>query len=348
MFEPKYRITNSVLLNLIRLERELTLVDKIEDSDEVNYKLRTEARTSNILHLAHLIELNLTLKVASKIALGKSTTASNVKHQILLNYRNTNEYIRSTIPSNFGSLDVSMLLHLNKIILTNWRDVWEARFRRASDNTSFQPDSWTELSNKEIVTDEVQTLTLEIINWYVSNQAKIHPILRIAIVIYHLIRISPFLVANRLTVLAILEYLFYQTPYLMNEFLPIVRVMDIYESEYLEAWKVANDNYEDMTLWLERFCRNLTNEFIKVRERVEVVVQENKSKVQKPFLDLNKRQLKILRYLQNIPTIKREDYVQMMSVSTMTAFRDLNDLVKKKLLKVDGQGRATKYYLTTR
>jgi hypothetical protein len=31
-----------------------------------------------------------------------------------------------------------------------------------------------------------------------------------------------------------------------------------------------------------------------------------------PLLDLNKRQLKILRYLQTIPTVKREEYCQCL------------------------------------
>ena len=75
-------------------------------------------------------------------------------------------------------------------------------------------------------------------------------------------------------------------------------------------------------------------------------MEDERAKKQ-PFLDLNPRQLKVLRYLQNVPYIKREDYCHMMDVSTMTAFRDVNDLVRKKLLKVEGQGRGTKYRLST-
>jgi hypothetical protein len=32
----------------------------------------------------------------------------------------------------------------------------------------------------------------------------------------------------------------------------------------------------------------------------------------------------------------------------MTAFRDLKDLVRKKLIKMDGEGRGTKYFLSSR
>ena len=82
-------------------------------------------------------------------------------------------------------------------------------------------------------------------------------------------------------------------------------------------------------------------------EMVKTLNEEDKSS-KKPFLDLNKRQLKILRYLQTIPTVKREDYVQMMDVSTMTAYRDLTELMEKKLVKLEGQGRGTKYMLSNR
>jgi len=38
----------------------------------------------------------------------------------------------------------------------------------------------------------------------------------------------------------------------------------------------------------------------------------------------------------------------MMDVSTMTAYRDLTELMEKKLVKLEGQGRGTKYMLSNR
>ena len=82
-------------------------------------------------------------------------------------------------------------------------------------------------------------------------------------------------------------------------------------------------------------------------ENLKDTIKEGESKKQ-PFLNLNKRQLKILKYLQKISQIKREEYVEIMEVSTMTAYRDLDELVKKGLLKVSGQGRSTRYILASK
>jgi Fic family protein len=173
------------------------------------------------------------------------------------------------------------------------------------------------------------------------------------------LRISPLMVLNKITIIALTDYLLYKNNYLQSTFIPISRNFDIYEDEYIEAWNSSIQGklnpetgevheLEDLTLWLERFTRNLSHDILEVREIFNRKIGDDQKSIKQPFLDLNKRQLKILRYLQTIPTVKREDYIQMMDVSTMTAFRDLNQLVKKKLLKIEGKGRGTKYMLSSR
>ena len=175
-----------------------------------------------------------------------------------------------------------------------------------------------------------------------------HNIIRIAVLLYRLIRISPFIVANKLTLIAVADFLLFKNGYIDRTYFPSTRNFYVYEDEYLEAWTQSIEHNENMTLWIERFVRNLANDMVDTREEVQKNLQEETRSIKQPFLDLNKRQLKILRYLQTIPTVKREDYVQMMDVSTMTAFRDLNELVSKKLLKVEGKGRGTRYMLYNR
>ena len=62
--------------------------------------------------------------------------------------------------------------------------------------------------------------------------------------------------------------------------------------------------------------------------------------------ELNKRQLKVIRYLQKFDNISRADYVRLnKNISFMTAFRDLKSLVEKGILVVKGKGNKTRYYL---
>jgi predicted HTH transcriptional regulator len=111
---------------------------------------------------------------------------------------------------------------------------------------------------------------------------------------------------------------------------------------------MSKQNFES-SLWIERFVKSMARDVEEQKNEIDKQMAEEQEKnAKQPFLDLNKRQLKILKYLQTIPTVKREDYCAMMDVSTMTAYRDLDDLVNKKLIKVEGRGRGTKYMLVSR
>ena len=259
----------------------------------------------------------------------------------------------------YSDIDINVILHLNKILLTNWKELWEAKFRSSGDIISDSYDSWVYIHDKKIDLSLIQSELSELINWYKTNNIKVNSIIRIAVFIYRLIRISPFLYLNKLTVIAVADYLLYKNGYVHKTYIPISRNFDIYEDDYIECWNHALQGkldpktqtvieMEDITIWLERVIRNISNDFVEVREAQYSKISDTEKGVRQPFLDLNKRQLKILRYLQTIPTLKREDYVQIMDVSTMTAFRDLSELVKKKLLKIEGRGRGTKYMLANR
>lgn len=62
-------------------------------------------------------------------------------------------------------------------------------------------------------------------------------------------------------------------------------------------------------------------------------------------LGLNERQIKALNYLQEKHMLTRKGYERIFSVSKVTAFRDIEELIEKDFVKVEGKGPAAKYYL---
>jgi|GEM_PF-1176928 len=359
MYEPKYTLSHTILNNLIKLETEKSLIENQILPDNVIIYMKNRAKSLNLLHLGHLIGVNLTLKDAEKLADGKRIETEDARGMILNNYRNILEFIRSSVAESYADIDLNILIHLNKIMLTDWRESWEAKFRIGGESIDNIYENWLDIRDKNIDPIVIQDEINYLITWYKTNSAKIHPLIRIAIFLYRLLRIAPFVVLNKITLIAITDYLLYKNGYIHKTFIPTTRNFDIYEDEYLEAWTYAiqgklNSNTQEVndldniTLWIERFIRNISNDIQEIRGVINTKLHEETRISKQPFLDLNKRQLKILRYLQTIPTLKREDYVQMMDVSTMTAFRDLNSLVKKKLIRVEGRGRGTKYMLKIR
>ncbi|MBN1916153.1 Fic family protein [Candidatus Dojkabacteria bacterium] len=348
MYEPKFNLTHSIVNSLVKLERERIIIQKSGFTPRAVTRVKNDSKSVNLFHLAHIIGANITLKDAERLAEGKNLDVQDAKLIILNNFRNTLEFTRSSTANTYIDVDLNILLHLNKIMVTTWKESWEAKFRTSGEEIDVNLDNWVDLRDKNIEAIRIQETLLSLIEWYKTQQGKIDPVIRIAIFIYRLMRISPFVAANKLTLIAIADLLLYKNGYIEETFLPITRNFDIYGDEYIESWTSALAGNEDLTLWVERFVRNLSNDMLDVKEKLQKLSTDEEKTTRRPFLDLNKRQLKILRYLQNIPAVKREDYVHMMDVSTMTAFRDLDDLVKKKLLKIDGKGRGTKYMLKNR
>ena len=65
-------------------------------------------------------------------------------------------------------------------------------------------------------------------------------------------------------------------------------------------------------------------------------------------MGLNKRQVKVVNFLQVNDTVQNKEYREMFNVSHKTAHLELSDLVNRELLKIDGAGRSTCYELGTR
>lgn len=359
MFDPKYNLTHTILNNLIKFEIFKTKLESTEQNDKIRRNLQDRAKSINILHVGHLIGVNLTIKDAEKVAEGKRLQTEDARGTILTNFRNVLEFTRSSIAESYVDIDLNVLAHFNKLLLTDWKETWESKLRSGGEPIDPSFDNWVELRDKDLEPLQIQNQLIELIDWYKSTMTKVHPILRTGIFLYRLMRIAPFTVVNKLTAVAVCDYLLFKSNYLQTTSVPISRNFDIYDDEYIESWTNSIqgkynqetgevDEKEDMTLWLERFTRNLSNDILEVREFMNRQINDDQKSVKQPFLDLNKRQLKILRYLQTIPTVKREDYVQMMGVSTMTAYRDMDDLVDKKLVRIEGNGRGTRYMLATR
>ncbi|MBN2015517.1 DeoR family transcriptional regulator [Candidatus Dojkabacteria bacterium] len=347
MYEPSFKLTHNMLNNIVRFEVERKGILDLHLDDEVVSRIRLSTNANDIFHLGNLFGVGITLKIARKIASGKTLSLGDYRGNYLTNFRNAMEYILAT-QTSYYPVQGNILIHLNKILIKGVAEEWDAKYRTSGEEIEKKDDNWLSSRSEEIASVEVQSQALQILEWFESNSNKIHSLIRIPAVIYRLVKIAPFVTGNQLTILAAAKYLFFKSGMFINGYLPIIKNFDVYGDEYIEAWRQASGGNDDITLWIERFIRNFADESVALRERIDRVIEDDKEKNKQPFLNLNRRQLKILRYLQNIPQVKREEYVEMMSVSTMTAYRDLNELVRKGLLQVEGQGRGTSYMLASR
>jgi len=348
MFNPQFTISNKVLTNIINIEKQLVKIEHLDISASQSLKLKANTKTLNLFHFAHMISYNLSLNDAEKISEGKLYDQENANNLLLNNLRNSHEFVRSSLQDEYIDIDSSILLHINKILLSNWKEVWDVKFRNPQLIEDTQWNDWIRLTDRTIEPLTLQDELKSAFDWYKISAQKVYVLIRIAALTFRLIQLAPFSHLNKFTIISAVDFLFKKYGYLSNDYLSTFRLFDTNNSNFIAVIEKINvENQNDITIWIEFFTEALYTELQALTENIKSVALDNSSQ-KKTFLDLNKRQLKILKYLQTIPTVKREDYVQIMDVSTMTAFRDLNDLVTKKLLKVEGKGRATKYMLTNR
>lgn len=346
MSEVQYTITNKALNNIVKIESYKFLAEP-----QTGYPLRNRliqrTKSLSIFHLAHMHSLQITLKDAEKVAEGKRLEGNDPRYFMLYNFRNVLDYNRSTVGDENYLIDANLLMHLNKVVLSDWRETWDVRWRSNEDAMDDKVENWFDLHDTTLTDEQIEQGVYAVAEWYAANLTRLHPLVLYCVVIYDLVRLAPLAAGNKLTLLALADYMLARFGYSEKSGLSLTRLMDKYEQEFYEAWQIATKT-NDITIWLERFTSALAKELQENKAEIDLMVSEEEKSSSKPFLDLNRRQLKVLRYLQTIPTVKREDYCQMMEVSTMTAFRDLNDLVSKKLIKIEGRGRGTKYMLATR
>jgi Fic family protein len=330
MYDPKFTYTDKLVSTLVKLENARTAITSMDITYENKYKLAQTAKTLDVFHLGHFLELDMTLKDADKIASGmKLDHLKDDNAYKLKNFRDALDFSRSQMSDSYAEVDLNTIMHFHKMIMNGWKKGWESSFR-----------------NQEIDNDKIEYELYELIEWYKSVTITITPVVRIGIFIYRFIELYPFAFGNKLTILSYTDYLMFKNGFASKVYSSVLKIFNSNEMKFFEAMDYSRKNF-DLAIWLEIFTHAMFRDLMEIRENVSEFIKEEEKSKDQPFLDLNKRQLKVLRYLQTVPMIKREDYCHMMEVSTMTAFRDLNDLVRKKLIKIEGQGRGTKYRLAS-
>ena len=121
-YEPNFTITNKLLNSIVRLEIDRIAMDNNQLSYNVRSRMADAAKASNLFHLAHMLGLEVTIKDSEKLVEGRKLPIEDNGSRLLTNFRNVLEFNRSVTPDAQFTLDVALLLHLNKIVLSEWRE----------------------------------------------------------------------------------------------------------------------------------------------------------------------------------------------------------------------------------
>ena len=311
-------ITENLVSKLLDIERANTAIISSGISNKRFTRYVNESTIDSLFYIGKVLFPKMTRLDAKKLSKARDMP----EYLIITNYRKCLEYIR--YQAEFSPLTSQVANHINKLICENIIENWQPR------NPISKSKYNSEYDLTQIKIEEIDTIENIIMLTHKSNLS----ILRSSEIFQYTILYKPFIALNDITAFALLTYecvRFYQKSAYILSF-PKVLLSEEGLDDIIESKDVLNI-----------LVSGIFSEISDLKDRILKHSYQDKVDKNSLYANLSERQLAVLRYLQNNPTINRRQYMKLFKVSTMTAFRDLDDLVQKRIIRVKGIGRGTYY-----
>jgi len=346
MFKPQFAITNPILKNIGIIEGAKEVIDYAVLVPAWEAKFKDEARVRTV-HFGTKIEGNeLNYSQAQRVLLGQEVLARERDVQEVINYRNVMEYLErlgerygmSGPGRGVGAYTEVWLKKIHELTMEKlltpekcgvYRDTKVVIKNSQTGDVSFRPP----------LPLEVPVQTEEFFNWLNSDAGRdVHPVMRAGITHYELARIHPFIDGNGRVARAFALLVLYREGYDIKRFFSLEEHFDQNPEEYYAALQKVSRDKGDFTSWLEFFTKTVALELTKIKERVRNLSIDWRWRDRLGRqIELNGKQIKLIEFFADKDKIAaREALTVLPNVSPDTILRNINDLVKKGVLKNRG------------
>ncbi|OGH38246.1 MAG: hypothetical protein A2905_03380 [Candidatus Levybacteria bacterium RIFCSPLOWO2_01_FULL_36_10] len=342
MYSPQFTITNQILKNIGSIE---AAKEVIENAPLVPYwekKFQEEAILRTTHYGTHIEGNELSLTQVQKVLEGEKIVARERDVQEVINYRDVINFIgeRKNAP-----IDEELIRDIHKIVVKKIMDVMSGDYRNKevvirnsiTGEISFRPPKSIEIPWQ-----------MESLIHFINSEKDMHPVLKAGIVHYEFVRIHPFLDGNGRTGRALSTMVLFKNDYDIRQFFSLEEHFDTNPEEYYTALQNVEKQNGDLTAWLEYFTLCLAVELSKIKEKIENISIDSKlrQKLGGPVM-LSERQLKIIEYIQKIGYFENKTFLSLFPmVSEDTILREMQDLVKKGIIKKQGVTKGVKYIMS--
>ena len=289
-----------------------------------------------------------TTRIVAKDMLRKKKSPQNKSQQMIVNNYNTIQYI---VEHKEQPLTEELLLTIHRLMTEKTLDNPEDAGRFRTNDKVVVADMvegdiiYTPPSFREIP-EFVESLC----NFFNNDNPRtfIHPIIRGIIVHFMLAFMHPFVDGNGRTARALFYWYMLKEGYKLTEYMSISRVIAKSKENYEKSFRYVENDGNDMGYFVAYNLKALETSFQQLREYIQRKQQEKKAA--NTFMmagNINYRQAIVLQRLKDEPdtifTVK--DVQEQFSVSSMTARKDLADLVQQGYLTEIAINKVTRGYI---
>ena len=289
-----------------------------------------------------------TTRIVAKDMLRKKKSPQNKSQQMIVNNYNTIQYI---VEHKEQPLTEELLLTIHRLMTEKTLDNPEDAGRfRTNDKVVVADMVEGDIIYTPPSFQEIPEFVESLCNFFNNDNPRtfIHPIIRGIIVHFMLAFMHPFVDGNGRTARALFYWYMLKEGYKLTEYMSISRVIAKSKANYEKSFRYVENDGNDMGYFVAYNLKALETSFQQLREYIQRKQQEKKAA--STFMmagNINYRQAIVLQRLKDEPdtifTVK--DVQELFSVSSMTARKDLADLVQQGYLTEIAINKVTRGYI---
>lgn len=289
-----------------------------------------------------------TTRIVAKDMLRKKKSPQNKSQQMIANNYNTIRYI---VEHKDEPLTEEALLHIHRLMTEKTMDNPEDAGRFRSNDKVVVADM---VEGEVIYTppsyQEIPEFVESLCDFFNNDNPRtfIHPIIRGIIVHFMLAFMHPFVDGNGRTARALFYWYMLKEKYWLTEYMSISRVIAKSKLSYEKSFRYVENDGNDIGYFVAYNLRALDISFQQLTDYIQRKQREKKAATSFMIAgNINYRQAMILQRIKEEPntimTVK--DIQEQFSVSSMTARKDLSDLVQQGYLTEIAINKVTRGYI---
>jgi Fic family protein len=346
MFEPKFKISESMLSNLSRIAEAKVVVQRARLIPSRESFLRRWAQV-RMTHSSTSIEGNVLREdQVEMVSKGKQVRAE--KDQVLeaKNYLKALELVNKL--ADDGSFGKREILSLHKLVMADLMD--KNKIGRLRKKPVYVVNVLPGGKEKLVYTTPefkmVYDLIDNLISW-LKKSNELHPVIRAGLLHYQFETIHPFVDGNGRTgrLLSLLHL--YQSGWGFKKVLVLEDYYNKNRKDYFSKLQTGknfkNRQGADLTEWLEYYVEGFLMEALRVEKEVLTLKFVGKKGLAEGFL--KEDEMVIIDFTASLGKITSGDVVDILKIPKRTAQSKLRLLVDKKVLQKKDSGPATYYVL---